>query len=1061
MIENIRALSLAERLRNQVHQTDSSAERKVEAEWLRWQRAPWFAGDPESWVSSRGFDLEDFKAAVAAGVGDNSHSPEPVTTASSNTASSNTATSSVALTPDRPITFDVLVEPLSHHAATEFATTVENGLAGSALAPDPNEREKLVRQLINQLRRRLVSFIQRTVVLEINVARVRSQSRGETAEQRLAEFLGKLRHPEHAAAFWAEYPVLRRLCHDEVRRWHDSLHTMLSRLRRAAEEINQMGLADRGQLISIIGPLGDAHRGGQAVWAARFADHTTVAYKPRPMAAEACFGAFTSWLTGQPGSPGLRQAAVVDFGDWGIQEWITARPCPPDELPMFYRRFGWLLAASYAVKSTDLHYENVIAAGAHPIPVDMETLAHPYPDQPMVSVLTTGLLPNQSWAQLGADTSALTGGLAQTSTSTEVPGYAGIGTDEIRLIRQPGQLAAGHNRPIEDPALRPSDFLDDILAGFHDGYRACQNDGVRLLENHGPLNGLADVDVRYLPRSTQVYASALLESLHPNLLSDAAERELYLSHLWAATRERPSLMRLTGSEMRDLVSMDIPVFTAAAGTRDLVDGHGQRLTDYFPTTVEADVRRHLAGMSDADLARQSHTITTAVRATATEPAAARPTVDLATPENDAHQDAKNPTDHAELIASQLATWAHHSDRGPQWIGLTSLATAENTTEHKNAEQESTERWCAGPVGDTLYDGRAGIALFLTSAALARPLPAVMSLANQTWQALADSTPRSASLPMGAYDGRAGIGYALAWAGLTLDEPRWIRAAANLASDLDEHLDTDSAFDVLSGAAGIALIAATLAHLPALSMFEKVAIHAADHLIRHAQPESTGWYWPAAGSTHGGLTGFAHGAAGISAALRRVADLTGQKRFGHAADAAIAWEDAQRDPHSLDWPDYRSTVTAPDNTTDRSTGPMVGWCSGAAGIGMARALSRQPDAAAIQHARREILTHANVAANERVRSHGLCHGLLGNVAILAELDRADPDGAVGHGHVQHGHRDWSTPSLGSADNWLTGHPANLPTPGLMTGLAGIGHGLLRADVPHLTPKVLSLELDHYW
>ena len=130
------------------------------------------------------------------------------------------------------------------------------------------------------------------------------------------------------------------------------------------------------------------------------------------------------------------------------------------------------------------------------------------------------------------------------------------------------------------------------------------------------------------------------------------------------------------------------------------------------------------------------------------------------------------------------------------------------------------------------------------------------------------------------------------------------------------------------------------------MFEKLAARASEHLIRHAKTEAVGWYWPTASSVRGGFTGFAHGAAGIAAALQRVADLTGQARFAQAAEAAIGWEDAQRDPHTLDWPDYRMLVSGHAS----KGGPVVAWCHGAAGIGLARALSSQSDTAAIRHAR---------------------------------------------------------------------------------------------------------------
>jgi lantibiotic modifying enzyme len=44
-----------------------------------------------------------------------------------------------------------------------------------------------------------------------------------------------------------------------------------------------------------------------------------------------------------------------------------------------------------------------------------------------------------------------------------------------------------------------------------------------------------------------------------------------------------------------------------------------------------------------------------------------------------------------------------------------------------------------------------------------------------------------------------------------------------------------------------------------------------------------------------------------------------------------------------------------------------------------------------------------------------------------------------------------------DAWLCGNPVEIESPGLMTGLAGIGYGLLRIAAPDRVPSVLALDL----
>jgi lantibiotic modifying enzyme len=84
---------------------------------------------------------------------------------------------------------------------------------------------------------------------------------------------------------------------------------------------------------------------------------------------------------------------------------------------------------------------------------------------------------------------------------------------------------------------------------------------------------------------------------------------------------------------------------------------------------------------------------------------------------------------------------------------------------------------------------------------------------------------------------------------------------------------------------------------------------------------------------------------------------------------------------------------------------------------------------------------------------LCHGDLGNVdfLLLASARLADPRWPAETGRL-------AGAILGSIERngWLCGVPLAVETPGLMTGLAGIGYGLLRLAVPTRVPSVLVLE-----
>jgi lantibiotic modifying enzyme len=84
------------------------------------------------------------------------------------------------------------------------------------------------------------------------------------------------------------------------------------------------------------------------------------------------------------------------------------------------------------------------------------------------------------------------------------------------------------------------------------------------------------------------------------------------------------------------------------------------------------------------------------------------------------------------------------------------------------------------------------------------------------------------------------------------------------------------------------------------------------------------------------------------------------------------------------------------------------------------------------------------------NHSLCHGDLGNVDLLLAAPRPEAlrdDIARVTAMIAASIRD---------HGWITGVPFGVESPGLMTGLAGTGYGLLRLFAPSAVPSVLLLE-----
>src|SRR5262249_52449852 len=164
----------------------------------------------------------------------------------------------------------------------------------------------------------------------------------------------------------------------------------------------------RPRLAGLTGTLSDPHRQGRSVFRLTFVDAagdarpspapSSVFYKPRSLKADAQFQAVLAACNeesreGALALRGLRYAdhggrgeafpefrllGVLDCGDHGWVEAIAPGPCVTvEEARRFYLRQGGFLALLHVLAGADMHAENVIACGEHPMLVDLEMLLHP------------------------------------------------------------------------------------------------------------------------------------------------------------------------------------------------------------------------------------------------------------------------------------------------------------------------------------------------------------------------------------------------------------------------------------------------------------------------------------------------------------------------------------------------------------------------------------------------------------------------------------------------------------------------------------------------------------
>jgi len=302
--------------------------------------------------------------------------------------------------------------------------------------------------------------------------------------------------------------------------------------------------------------------------------------------------------------------------------------------------------------------------------------------------------------------------------------------------------------------------------------------------------------------------------------------------------------------------------------------------------------------------------------------------------------------------------------------------------------------------------------------------------------------------LGAFSGLGGIIYTLAHLAVLWEDASLIDEAKALAADVPSLIDADNTLDVVGGSAGTIAALKVLNRISASQNLLNAAVLCGDRLLLKQQPQGRGVGWKTEVESSQPLTGFSHGAAGIAWALLKLAAWSREARFREAAESAIAYERSTFVAEEANWPDYRTGA----GEAESAPRFMVAWCHGAPGIGLARidSLQYMDD--------RETREEIRIALRKTVESnfgtnHCLCHGDLGNLDILLHaahhVDNSWWSGA--------GKRLASETLAGIAERGcLCGSTQTyLESPGLMTGLAGIGYGLLRLACPERVPSVLVL------
>ncbi len=933
-----------------------------------------------------------------------------------------------------PCAFEQLLLPVVGEAEALLWPAIDPRAAGHLTAP---ARDGLRHSLLKQL-----SELSAPAIYE------RFAAARNTGGTRYDQFVAHMKAGGFLKLF-EEKPVLLRLMATIVRQWIETTREFVLRLDADWAKIRSNLLQPGGEarVVKIEGDLSDPHNNGRSVRIVRFEDGARVVYKPKDLQVDIVWRGLIERLNGAGAPIELKAVRAIARDGYGWTEFIEHVGTDQAGCERFFRRAGAWLALFHCFAASDMHQENMIAAGDHPLPIDLETILQAPAEVPAAaapedqafdaaadilanSVMMVGLLPAYG---RGPDNKVFAiGGMTADWNSKIKITWDSINSDAMRPAKTTVTADTNPNLPhVDGRYAKFNDHIGGFIAGFEDYAKF-------LLRQKGALfDGFVGAAVRRVIRPTRFYSMLLMRlrnyrsmddgvtwSAQADFIARLADWDNTSDPLWPAQR----------AERAALIALNVPHFVSPS------DGNAIRDTGGFSLRTKSEsglkrARERVAGLNEQEIAWQSEII--------------RENMGVATPAPSIAPKLPSPADVAapgkeffiaevDRIAEEVARHAIRRGTSAAWIGLDWLGDAGHY-----------QLVCLGP---DLYNGNAGIALFFAAhAAVTGSKPsgelALAAIARVRKTLKSRTAARMArSLGVGGATGLGSIVYTLtAMAKILRDKGLLADAHAAAGLFTDDLIAADKQLDVISGSAGAILGLLRLYRDSQSADVLKRAVKCGDHLLAQSRLGPEGRRsWIGQGLGAHPLNGMSHGAAGFAYALASLAAASGRDAFAQAAAECITFEDSSYDAGRKNWPDLRGS---------QPSWPCQ-WCHGAPGIGLARLATRQRgtmDATMLA-------TDIGNAIEGVTRGwpgvvDTLCCGTLGSVEFLCEAGDALGLGDIGALAARQLMAVLQSAAASGDYRWNSGkRQFNV---GLFRGLAGVGYTALRQTDRSL-PNVLIWE-----
>ncbi|QJS98749.1 type 2 lantipeptide synthetase LanM [Dolosigranulum pigrum] len=937
----------------------------------------------------------------------------------------------------------------------------------------PGISDNVFNKLLIYLYDQLAEISYRTLILELNIAREENKLAGETSEERYNYFSTQYLSDN----YWLileEYPVMFRLMCEATQKWINNTTRFIDRILSDKDDLEKTFKIE-GELNSIELNTSDVHNGGQTVIILHFEEGTSVVYKPRDLKMDVTFQSTIKWFNEVTKSH-LYSLKIINHTEYGWVEYIPHEECKDySDFKNYYTELGQLLFLFYLLRGNDIHYENIIAKGKHPVLIDLETLFHNNTSNTSGidtaadrvnellenSVRTVGILPNLVWAQNGkngVDISAIS-----TSENKEIPieqaSITNVNKDNMKVEYKTSTLASQKNNPyIIGEEISLTSYHKYLKKGFIESYTKIKNINKKEIINQ--VENYKEIYARQILRPTQYYTTLIQISLHPDFLRSAIDREMLFSKLWIYFDENNSFRKVSEIEFTSLLKNDIPWLISNVSKNNITTKDGSEIESIFKHSSIALVKEKINILGDKDLTLQVELIETALNYDSEYNKAESQR------ENDRKiieiNDDKLNKNHLDQQLLEISTNIGDYLINQSFIGM----NGDVSWIDMNVIGEKANDWNMVPTSMDLYSGLSGIMIYFIFLYKETKQNKYLIMVKRCYKSIINyiknvrkRTNINSEVMFGGFSGETPIIYALTileeeLGGIfDLDELEKIRSW--IFKECKKNISVGNEHDIIIGSSGVIAILLRYYDLTSNDAILEVCQQYAEQIIdNYIEMDNNSIAWIGIASRNA-LGGFAHGVSGIVWALSKLYSYLPDERYIEVIEKALRYEDYLYSEDDKNWVDRRETEEGIEYNNLSSNMP-VAWCHGASGILLSRASLKKHNLPLSEKRKNKIDEDIEIAVRTTLKngfghSHCLCHGDLGNMLILkyasSELNTKNDIDKRYDIYMSHLISQLK-------DKWECGIPYK-NSPGMMLWLSGIGFGLLSLMNEDL-PFILLLE-----